>query len=56
MRRVFSEIDTTAQASIAAILGDKTERIVGARRPHPMLVRKTRVIRTDSHGPHNLDC
>jgi len=31
---------------IAAIIGDKTEHIAGARRPHPMLVRKKRVIRT----------
>jgi hypothetical protein len=24
---------------IAAIIGDKTEQITGARKPHPMLVR-----------------
>jgi hypothetical protein len=31
---------------IAAIIGDKQERITEARRPNPMLVRKKRVIRT----------
>jgi hypothetical protein len=34
------------KARIAAIIADKTERIAGAPRPHPMLVRKKRVIRT----------
>jgi len=41
-------VETTEdfKARIAAIIGDKPERITGARRPHPMLVRKERVIRT----------
>jgi len=34
------------KARIAAIIGDKSEHITGARRPHPMLVRNKRVIRT----------
>jgi hypothetical protein len=28
------------KARIAAIVGDNTEHIAGARRPHPLLVRK----------------
>jgi hypothetical protein len=41
-------IETTEdfKARIAAIIGDKTEHIVRARRPHPILVRKKRVIKT----------
>jgi len=34
------------KARIAAMIGDKTEHIAGAPPPHPMLVRKKRVIRT----------
>jgi hypothetical protein len=34
------------KARIAAIMGDKPEHIAGARRPHPLLVRNKRVIRT----------
>ena len=34
------------KARIAAIVGDTTEPIAGARRPYPLLVRKKRVIRT----------
>jgi hypothetical protein len=34
------------KARLAAIIGDKPEQIIGARRPNPMLVRKKRVIRT----------
>jgi hypothetical protein len=34
------------KARIAAIIGHKTEHIAGASRPHPMLVRRKRVIRT----------
>ena len=33
------------KARIAAIIGDKTEHIAGARPPHPMVLRKKRVIR-----------
>jgi hypothetical protein len=41
-------VETTEdfKTRIAAIIGDKTEHIPGARRPHPMLVRKKRMIRT----------
>ena len=45
MKRVV-ESSEEFKARIAAIIGDKTEHIVGARRPHPMLVRKKRVTRT----------
>jgi hypothetical protein len=44
MKRAESTEDFKAR--IAAIIGDKPERIAGARAPHPMLVRKKRVIRT----------
>jgi hypothetical protein len=41
-------VETTEdfKARIAAIIGDKIEHITGARRPHPLLVRKKRVIKT----------
>jgi hypothetical protein len=41
-------VETTEdfKARIAAIIGDKPERITGARRPHPTLVRNKRLIRT----------
>jgi hypothetical protein len=41
-------VETTEdfKGRIAAIIGDKTEQIAGARRPDPMLVRKKRVIKT----------
>ena len=41
-------VETTEdfKARIAAIIGDKSEHIAGARRPNPLLVRKKRVIRT----------
>jgi len=45
MKRVV-ESSEEFKARIAAIIGDKTEHIAGARRPHPMLVRKKRVTRT----------
>jgi hypothetical protein len=37
-------VETTEdfKARIAAIIGDKPEHITGARRPNPLLVRKTR--------------
>jgi hypothetical protein len=37
-------VETTEdfKARIAAIIGDKTEHIAGARPPHPLLVRKKR--------------
>jgi hypothetical protein len=40
-------VETTEdfKARIAAIIGDKSEHITGARRPHPMLVRKKRSAR-----------
>jgi hypothetical protein len=34
------------KARIAAIIGDKPEQITSARRPHPLLMRKKRAIRT----------
>jgi hypothetical protein len=34
------------KARIAAIVGDKPEQITGARRPHPLLVRNKRAVRT----------
>jgi len=34
------------KARIAAIIGDKPEQVTGARRAHPLLVRKRRVIKT----------
>jgi hypothetical protein len=34
------------KARIAAIISDKPEQVTGTRRPHPMLVRTKRVIRT----------
>jgi len=42
-----SESTEEFKLRIAAIIGDKTEHIAGARQPHPMLVRKKRVIRTN---------
>jgi hypothetical protein len=45
MKRVVESTEEF-KARIAAIIGDKTEHIAGARRPHPMLVRKKRVTRT----------
>jgi hypothetical protein len=41
-------VETTEdfKARIAALIGEKSEHIVGARRPHPLLVRKKRVART----------
>jgi hypothetical protein len=41
-------VETTEdfKARIAAIIGDKPEHVIGSRRPHPMLVRNKRVIRT----------
>jgi len=46
MKRERVETTEDFKARIAAMIGDKTERIAGARRPHPLLVRKKRVIRT----------
>jgi hypothetical protein len=34
------------KARIAAIIGDKSEHVTGARHPHPLIVRKKRVIKT----------
>jgi hypothetical protein len=34
------------KARIAAIIGGKPEQITGARRPHPLLVRKRLAVRT----------
>jgi hypothetical protein len=41
-------VETTEdfKARIAAIIGDKSEHIAGARQPHPLLVRKKGLIRT----------
>jgi hypothetical protein len=41
-------VETTEdfKARIAAIIGDKPERVIGARRAYPMLVHKKRVIKT----------
>jgi hypothetical protein len=41
-----SETTEDFKLRIAAIIGDKSEHIAGARRPHPLLERKKRVIRT----------
>jgi len=42
------QIETTEdfKARIAAIIGDKPERITDARRPNPLLVRNKRVVKT----------
>jgi hypothetical protein len=34
------------KARIAAIIGDKSDHIAGAPRPHPLLMRKKRVVKT----------
>jgi hypothetical protein len=41
-------VETTEdfKARIAASIDDKSEHIAGAPRPHPLLVRKKRAIRT----------
>ena len=44
-RRVESLEDFKAR--ISAIIGDKSDHITGARRPHPLLVRNKRVIKTE---------
>jgi hypothetical protein len=44
MNRERVETTEDFKLRIAAIIGDNTEHIVGARRPHSMLVRKKRVI------------
>jgi hypothetical protein len=41
-----SESTEDLKARIAAIIGDKSEHIPGARQPHPLLVRKKGPIRT----------
>jgi len=46
MNRERVETTEDFKARIAAIIGDKPEQITGARRPHPLLMRKKRVIRT----------
>jgi len=45
MKRVVESTEDF-KARIAAIIKDKTEHISGARKAHPMLVRKSRAIRT----------
>jgi len=46
MNRERVETTEDFKLRIAAIVGDKTGHIAGARRPHPLLVRKRRVTRT----------
>jgi hypothetical protein len=46
MNRERVESTEDFKLRIAAIIGEKTEHIAGAHAPHPMLVRKKRVIRT----------
>jgi hypothetical protein len=46
-------VETTEdfKARIAAIIGDKSEHIAGARPPHPLLLRKKQAIRTKKRHP-----
>jgi hypothetical protein len=45
MRRAVESTEEF-KARIASIINDKTEHISGARKRHPLLARKKRVIRT----------